>query len=90
MGFTPSAGKELQAEYFVPRKHAVEAILAVERLHDQAGPALFITEIRTIAADKLWMSPGYERDCVAAVFFTPLTYPEPRSCECAVWCHPVR
>jgi len=29
MGFTPSAGKELQSEYFVPRRHAVEAILAV-------------------------------------------------------------
>ena len=36
MGFTPSAGKELQSEYFVPRQHAVEAILAVERLRDQA------------------------------------------------------
>jgi len=68
MGFTPSAGKELQAEYFVPRKHAVEAILAVERLHDQISPVLFITEIRTIAADKLWMSPCYERDCVTIHF----------------------
>ena len=68
MGFTPSAGKELQAEYFVPRKHAIEAILAVERLHDQVGPTLFITEIRTIAADKLWMSPCYERDCVTIHF----------------------
>src|SRR6267378_3111987 len=29
MGFTPSAVKELQSEYFVPRHHAVEAILAV-------------------------------------------------------------
>ena len=29
MGFTPSAGKELQTEYFVPRQHAVDAILAV-------------------------------------------------------------
>jgi len=28
MGFTPSAGKELQSEYFVPRQHAVDAILA--------------------------------------------------------------
>ena len=37
MGFTPSAGKELQSEYFVPRHHAMEAILAVERLHDQIG-----------------------------------------------------
>jgi xylitol oxidase len=68
MGFTPSAGKELQAEYFVPRKHAVEAILAVERLHEQVGPALFITEIRTIAADKLWMSPCCGRDCVTIHF----------------------
>ena len=68
MGFTPSAGKELQSEYFVPRQHAVEAILAVERLHEQASPSLLITEIRTIAADPLWMSPCYEQDCVTIHF----------------------
>jgi xylitol oxidase len=68
MGFTPSAGKELQSEYFVPRDRAVEAILAVERLRDQVSPALLITEIRTIAADKLWMSPCYEQDCVTIHF----------------------
>jgi xylitol oxidase len=68
MGFTPSAGKELQSEYFVPRQHAVEAILAVEKLHDQVSPSLLITEIRTIAADHLWMSPCYEQDCVTIHF----------------------
>jgi len=68
MGFTPSAGKELQSEYFVPRQHAVKAILAVERLHDQVSPALLISEIRTIAADNLWMSPCYEQDCVTIHF----------------------
>ncbi|MGO8793236.1 MAG: FAD-binding protein [Candidatus Sulfotelmatobacter sp.] len=68
MGFTPSAGKELQTEYFVPRHHAVEAILAVERLHEQVNPALFITEIRTIAADQLWMSPCYQQDSVTIHF----------------------
>jgi xylitol oxidase len=68
MGFTPSAGKELQSEYFVPRDRAVEAILAVERLRDQVSPALLITEIRTIAADKLWMSPCYEQDCFTIHF----------------------
>jgi len=68
MGFTPSAGKELQSEYFVPRQHAVEAILAVERLRDQVGPSLLITEIRTIAADKLWMSPCYDQDSVTIHF----------------------
>jgi len=68
MGFTPSAGKELQSEYFVPRPHAVEAILAVERLRDQITPHLLITEIRAIAADDLWMSPCYKQPCVTIHF----------------------
>jgi xylitol oxidase len=68
MGFTPSAGKELQSEYFVPRKDAVEAVLAVEQLHDQVSPHLMITEIRAIAADNLWMSPCYQQDCVTIHF----------------------
>lgn len=68
MGFTPSAGKELQSEYFLPRQHAVEAILAVQRLHDQISPHLLISEIRTIAADDLWMSPCYHRPSVTIHF----------------------
>jgi xylitol oxidase len=68
MGFTPSAGKELQSEYFVPRAHAVEAILAVERLRDQVSPHLMISEIRTIAADHLLLSPCYQQDSVAIHF----------------------
>ena len=68
MGFTPSAGKELQSEYFVPRKHAVEAILAVERLRDQVTPHLLISEIRTVAADDYWMSPCRKEACTAIHF----------------------
>jgi xylitol oxidase len=68
MGFTPSAGKELQSEYFVPRQHAIEAILAVERLRDQVGPHLMISEIRAIAADDLWMSPCYQQACITLHF----------------------
>jgi xylitol oxidase len=68
MGFTPSAGRELQSEYFVPRVHAVEAILALERLRDQITPHLLISEIRAIAADRLWLSPCYERDSIALHF----------------------
>ena len=40
MGFTPSSGKELQSEYFVSRRDAVDAILAIERLRDRVGPHL--------------------------------------------------
>lgn len=68
MGFTPSAGKELQSEYFVPRRNAVEAILAVERLRDRVSPHLLISEIRAIAADDLWMSPCYKQSCVTIHF----------------------
>ena len=68
IGFTPSAGKELQSEYFVPRRNAVDAILAVERLRDQVSPHLLITEIRTIAADDLWMSTCYQRPSVTIHF----------------------
>ena len=76
MGFTPSAGKELQTEYFVPRERALDAIFAVEKLHEQVSPHLMITEIRTIAADDLWMSPAYKRDSVAIHFTWKPEWPE--------------
>jgi xylitol oxidase len=68
MGFTPSSGKELQSEYFVPRKDAVEAMLAIERLRDRVSPHLLISELRTVDGDKLWMSPCYDRPSLAIHF----------------------
>jgi alditol oxidase len=68
MEFTPSSGRELQTEYFVPREHGYEAILAVEKLKDKITPHLFVTELRTIAADNLWMSTAYQRDSLAIHF----------------------
>ena len=65
MGFKPSTGKELQAEYFVPIEHAYEAIMAMESLHEKTTPHMFISEIRTINADDLWMSPCYKQSCIA-------------------------
>jgi xylitol oxidase len=68
MGFAPSAGEELQSEYLLPRRHAVDAILAIDRLRECASPYLLISEIRTIAADDLWMSPCYRQPSVALHF----------------------
>lgn len=79
MGFTPSAGKELQTEYLLPRQHAVEAILAVERLQDQVSPHLLISEIRTIAEDDLWMSTAYRRPSVAIHFTWKQDWPAVRN-----------
>jgi xylitol oxidase len=69
LGFTPSAGEELQTEYFVPFDRAVEAIRAVRSLHADVKDLLMITEIRAIAADDLWMSMSYKR-ASAALHFT--------------------
>jgi xylitol oxidase len=68
MGFTPSAGDELQSEYLLPRRHAVPAIAAVRALADRIRPLLLVTEIRTVAADRLWMSTSYGEDSVALHF----------------------
>jgi len=68
MGFTPSSGVELQSEYFIPQVNAVDAIFAIQRLGKQIGPHLFISEIRTIAADDLWMSPCRHQASVALHF----------------------
>jgi xylitol oxidase len=68
MNFTPSSGAELQSEYFVPRSKAYDAILEVERLRDHVSPHLFISELRTIDADDLWMSMAYKRPSLAIHF----------------------
>ena len=68
MGFTPSAGDELQSEYIFARRHAVAAIEAVHALAGAVRPVLQVSEIRTIAADRLWMSPQYGQDSVAIHF----------------------
>ncbi|WP_263379653.1 FAD-binding protein [Granulicella paludicola] len=74
MNFTPSSGAEIQTEYFVPRNRGYEAIRAVESLRDKITPHLFITEIRSIAADELWTSMAYQRDSLAIHFtFKPET-----------------
>jgi len=76
MGFTPSSGKELQAEYFVPREHSYEAIMAVEKLHEQISPHLLITEIRTIDADEFWMSPCYRQPSTTIHFTWKPEWPD--------------
>ena len=68
LNFTPSSGQELQTEFFVPFDRGYEAIRAVETLRDRITPHLFITELRAIAADDLWMSMAYHRPSLAIHF----------------------
>ena len=68
LDFTPSFGDELQTEYLVPRSSAVKALWRVKALRDTIGPFLQVSEIRTIAADDLWLSGSYGRDSVGIHF----------------------
>lgn len=68
MEFTPSSGDEIQSEFFVARKDAPAAIAALEEIAPQINEILWVTEIRAIAADELWMSPHYQRDSIGIHF----------------------
>lgn len=66
--FTPSKGEELQSEFILPLEHAPAAIEAVRGLADRLAPLLFVSEIRTGAADEFWLSPFYRQQSVALHF----------------------
>jgi alditol oxidase len=68
MGFTPSSGEEIQSEYHLPRERAVGAIDALRALRATLEGLVQVTELRTIAADTLWLSPQFRRDTVAIHF----------------------
>lgn len=65
MGFTPSAGEEIQSELLLPIEHAVAAIRAMRELGPEVAPHLLVSEIRTVAADTLWASTTHGRNSVA-------------------------
>ncbi|MBD8702747.1 FAD-binding protein [Frigoribacterium sp. CFBP 13712] len=66
--FTPSAGEEIQSEYLVPAEHAVAAVEALRAIGHRFADVLFVSEIRTIAADDAWLSPSGGRASVAFHF----------------------
>ncbi|MDA8437106.1 MAG: FAD-binding protein [Actinomycetales bacterium] len=68
LDFTPSSGAELQTEYLVPREHGAAALRAVDAVRDLVAPVLQVSEIRSVAADGLWLSPAYGRDSLAIHF----------------------
>ena len=61
-------GSELQSEVFLPRTAANQAIRALREIGGLIAPALLVSEIRTVRADDLWLSPAYERNSVALHF----------------------
>ena len=65
---TPSNGDEIQSEYLVAIEDAAQALAAVRALGAQIAPALLISELRTVAADDLWLSTSTGRDSLCIHF----------------------
>jgi xylitol oxidase len=65
---TPSFGKEIQSEYFIPAEDTVDALRAVTALADVLDPHLIVSEVRSVAADDFWMSPAFGRDSTCLHF----------------------
>ncbi len=65
----PSAGgDELQSEYFVDRRQGAAALHVLREIGDRISPHLGTAEIRTTAADDLWLSPAYQRPSLCIGF----------------------
>ncbi len=56
IGALPAEGYEYQSEYFVSRANAPAALRAIKAIEAALHPALVVSEVRTVAADTLWLS----------------------------------
>jgi xylitol oxidase len=65
---TPSNGDEIQTEYLVALTDAAAALEALRPLASRINAALHVTELRTVAADDLWLSTAYGRDSLCIHF----------------------
>lgn len=73
--FTPSSGEEVQTEYYLPFENLAPALAALQEISEKIRRLLIVSEIRSVAADELWLSPAHHRD-TACVHFTWKQEPE--------------
>jgi xylitol oxidase len=76
--FTPSAGRELQSEFFVRRADGPAAARAIADLGPALAPLLQVAEVRSVRADEFWLSPTTGRDSVGLHFTWVLDEPAVR------------
>jgi xylitol oxidase len=64
----PASGNEIQTEFMIGRQHAVQAVQALRLIAPHFIDHIWTAEIRTVAADDLWMSTAYGHDIVCLHF----------------------
>ncbi|MFR9727914.1 FAD-binding protein [Saccharopolyspora sp. MS10] len=67
-GRIPSTGAEIQSEYLVPLDRAGEAIEGLRAAAPAFAHLLLVAELRSVAADELWLSGAWRRDALAIHF----------------------
>jgi xylitol oxidase len=65
---TPSSGHELQSEYLIDRADGPAALAALFDVSGAISPVAYVSEVRTVAPDDLWLSPSSGRPSVAIHF----------------------
>lgn len=64
----PGVGDQIQSEYMLPRANAAAALAALRAIGPRIDALLHMTELRTVAADDLWLSGAYGHPTVAIHF----------------------
>jgi xylitol oxidase len=64
----PVPSEQIQSEYMMPRPQFANAVAILRSMAGRVDPLLVASEIRTVAADELWLSPAYRQDTVALHF----------------------
>lgn len=65
---TPAAGDEIQSEYMVARRDAVAALTALHEIGPDLQRAIWISEVRSMTADDLWLSMAYGQETIGIHF----------------------
>jgi xylitol oxidase len=64
----PGPVAQIQSEYMLPRSQAIAALTRLRAIGERVDQHLIVSEIRTVAADDLWLSPSCGHDSVAIHF----------------------
>lgn len=68
MAGVTETGDHLQSEYMVPRRHGLDALRALREIATALRECLWIAEVRTVAADDLWLSTANDTATVCLHF----------------------
>lgn len=65
---SPPPADQIQSEYLIARPQLNKAVAMIRAMAERVDALLFATEIRSIAADELWLSPAYRQATIGLHF----------------------